>query len=62
MDANIIGIVLFLIAQLLANIAVIAHHNTRITRIETHLIHVLKKLHYEPRKEQLDELEDFEAN
>lgn len=54
MDANTIGIMLFLVAQLLANIAVIAHHNTRITRIEVHLIHVLKKFNYTPRHDLND--------
>jgi hypothetical protein len=34
--------VLFLLGQLFANIVVLAKLNTRITRVETHLIHLMQ--------------------
>lgn len=46
MDSNLITLivttVLFLLGQLFANIVVLAKLNTRITRVETHLIHLMQ--------------------
>jgi len=51
MDAETVGVIIFLMGQLLLNISVLAHMNTRVTRIETHLIHVLNKYGYKVREE-----------
>ena len=41
----IVTVVLFLLGQLLVNIAVLSKLNTRVTRIETHMTHVLRAYH-----------------
>ena len=38
----IVTVVLFLLGQLLINITYLSKLNTRITRVETHLVHLLK--------------------
>ena len=46
MDGNlltlIVTVVLFLLGQLFANIVVLAKINTRVTRVETHIIHLMQ--------------------
>lgn len=57
MDGNlltlIVTVVLFLIGQLAGNIIVLAKLNTRITRVETHLIHLMKaeNIHLWPKEQ-----------
>ncbi len=46
MDPNlltlIVTVILFLIGQVIANIVVLAKINTRVTRVETHIIHLMQ--------------------
>lgn len=55
-DDMIIGLIVFLLSQLMLNIYALSNIKNRLTKVETHLLHVMGKLNIHERNNTLDEL------
>lgn len=46
-------VIIFLVGQLAANISVLSKFNTRLTRVETHILHLMREHNIELWKNEL---------
>lgn len=51
------GLILFLAGQLMVNVAVLFHIGGRVARVETHIVHLMRKQGMSPRMH--DRAEDY---